>query len=110
MAQLRFAVLLLYDRAVVDDERDRQRQSVDNWTREVKAAAGDERDFDAAFERVGQRRAVRLRHRPLVSSRVPSISMARRRINQSPVVTWPAATCNTIAAIFHTPFSSVSVN
>src|SRR5437660_6755923 len=55
------AVRLLHERSVVDDERQRNRQQIRDRTREMKAAAGDERDLDAARNGGDDGVAVRLR-------------------------------------------------
>ena len=77
VAELGLAALALHDRAVVDDERERDRQAIDDRAGEVKAPSGDESDLDAERRRFDQRLAVRVGSRPWLSSSVPSMSMAR---------------------------------
>ena len=48
-------VLRLHDRAVVDDERERNRQQIGDRPGKMKGASGDERDVDTGGDRVDQR-------------------------------------------------------
>ena len=52
---LGLAGLPFHDRAVVDDERQRNRQQIGDRLGEMKGASGDERDVDAGGDRVDQR-------------------------------------------------------
>jgi hypothetical protein len=63
MPHQRAAVGHLHDRAVVADERDRNRQQRRDRLREVEAASGDEDDLDAARDGGRKRVAVRVGER-----------------------------------------------
>ena len=59
--QFGLSILPLHNRAVVDDEGERNRKEVGNRLRKMKAAPRDERNFDSARRRLDERLAVRIR-------------------------------------------------
>ena len=63
-SQMRLAALVLHERAVVDDEDERKRQSIGDRPAEMKAASGYERDVDAPGRGLDQRIPMRIRHPP----------------------------------------------
>ena len=124
MPHLRLAGLPLHHGAVVDDERERDRQAIDDRRGEMKAAPGGQRDLDAARRGLDERVTVRVRQPAALSSSVPSMSIARRRIMQGR--SWIGALTGrrrepradhgrgsdvyATTAIFHAPPSRTSVN
>jgi hypothetical protein len=64
-SQQRFTILSLHDRAVAQDERQRGRKLVKDWTREVVAASRGQRHFHASVDGAGDGVAVRLRNVPV---------------------------------------------
>ena len=79
-AQDRGAVEAADDGAVAGNEDDRQIELLGNRACEREAAAGDEGDLDAAIDAPAMARRFSGGTFPLRSRRVPSMSMARRRM------------------------------